>query len=254
MHDPKYDETPDHSHYFACAARKASIDEFSRNAFVYTAGVCFIMLLITYCGVEMPLVSWIPSLFGCPTCVPFLFSQTAELLLVTFLSFLAFGKWKIIHIGQLIMYIALVLSTLASRSGIGIITLLIGIVGTVLTLPSFKIYSDYHQLIATEGWPHFSFHYTEAMEHPTYTSRYTAEYHAAPEERKSAPDSSEPHYDSTYGTLPKTGGIDDSEPEMADISSSVHITVPTAASAPELPDGDAFEPDSGLSDEPFDIQ
>ena len=90
MHDPKYDEKPDHSHYAACAARSNEIYEFSRNVFVYTAGVCLVMLFITYCGAAMPLVSWIPSLLGCPTCVPFLFSQTAELIVVAFLSFLAF--------------------------------------------------------------------------------------------------------------------------------------------------------------------
>ena len=47
MHDPKYDEKPDHSHYAACAARSNEIYEFSRNVFVYTAGVCLVMLFIT---------------------------------------------------------------------------------------------------------------------------------------------------------------------------------------------------------------
>jgi len=256
LHDPKYDEKPDHSHYAACAARSNEIYEFSRNVFVYTAGVCLVMLFITYCGAAMPLVSWIPSLLGCPTCVPFLFSQTAELIVVAFLSFLAFGKWKVIHIGLFIGYILLVAATIFSGSAIGIVTFIIGVVGVVLTAPCFKIYSDYNQLMNTEGWPHFSLHYIEAMEHPTYTSRYMSEYRSAPEDKHIYADSPAPESVSPLSdepVLPEMTGIEAPEPVMEEISIA-SAPVPVTMAAPELPDGESFEPDAGLSDEPFDIQ
>lgn len=255
MYDPKYEEKPDHSHYPICGARKTDIDEFSRNVFVYTAGVSLVMLFITYCGAAMPLISWIPSLFGCSTCVPFLFSQTAEIILVTALSFLAFTKWKIIHIGLLLGYALLIVASLLDRSAIGIITFIIGVIGTVLTAPSFKIYSDYNQLRNTEGWPHFSIHYTEAMEHPTFTSRYISEYRTAPEDKKITPSYSEPE-DSSFSdpVLPEMTGIEAPEPVMDDIPIVGAAPVPSTMDAPELPDGDEFEPDVGYTDEPFDIQ
>ena len=257
MHDPKYDEKPDHGHYIVCAVRNTQIYEFSRNVFVYTAGVCLVMLFITYCGAAMPLVSWIPSLFGCSTCVPFLFSQTAELILVALASFLAFGRWKIIHIGLFIGYVLLTVATFFSGSAIGIITFIIGVVGTVLTAPCFKIYSDYHQLMETEGWPHFSLHYAEAMEHPTFTSRYMSEYRTAPEDKRiyadsPAPESVSPLRDEPV--LPEMTGIEAPEPVMDDISLAGAAPVPDVMDVPELPDGELFIPDAGLSDEPFDIQ
>ena len=257
MHDPKYDEKPDHSHYAACAARKAAIDEFSRNVFVYTAGVSLVMLFITYCGAEMPLVSWLPSLLGCPTCVPFLFAQTLELILVTLASFLAFGKWKVLHIGLCLGYVLLVVATFFDHSAIDIITFIIGIIGIVLTAPCYKMYSDYNQLLKTEGWPHFSLHYTEAMEHPTFTSRYMSEYHSAPEDKKIYSESSAPELGTTLRSepvLPEMAGIEAPEPVMDDISLAGAAPVPDVMDAPELPDGELFIPDAGLSDDPFDIQ
>ena len=257
MHDPKYDEKPDHGHYIECAVRSNQIYEFSRNVFVYTAGVCLVMLFITYCGAAMPLVSWIPSLFGCSTCVPFLFTQTAELILVTLAAFIAFWKWKILHIGLFIGYVLLVVATVVSFSGIGIITFIIGIVGAVLTAPCFKVYSDYHQLMNTEGWPHFSLHYIEAMEHPTYTSRYMSEYRTAPEDKRiyaKSPDdtSAEPLH--SEPVLPEMTSMEAPEPVMDDIPLIGAAPVPDVMDTPELPDGELFVPDSGLSDEPFDIQ
>ena len=255
MFDPKYEEKPDHSHYSICGARKNDIYEFSRNVFVYTAGVCMVMLFITYCGAAMPLVSWIPSLFGCSTCVPFLFVQTAELILVIAASFLAFGRFKVIHIGLFIGYVLLIVATLVDSSTIGIITFIIGVIGVVLTAPCFKMYSDYNQLRNTEGWPHFSLHYTEAMEHPTFTSRYMSEYRTAPEDKRIAPSVSEP--DDSFSTdpvLPEMTGIEAPEPVMEDIPVIGAAPVPSTVGSPELPDGEAFEPDSGYTDEPFDIQ
>ncbi|SEL19038.1 hypothetical protein SAMN02910353_02074 [Ruminococcus sp. YRD2003] len=252
MHDAKYDEKPDHGHYVACAERSTQIYEFSRNVFVYTGGVCLVMLFITYCGAAMPLVSWIPSLFGCPTCVPFLFTQTAELILVTLAAFLAFGKWKILHIGLFIGYVLLVVATFFSSSGIGIITFIIGVVGTVLTAPSFKVYSDYNQLVNTEGWPHFSLHYTDSLEHPTYTSRYMSEYRSAPDDKRITAD--ETAASRSAPVLPEMADIEAPEPVMEDIPLIGAAPVPDTADTPELPDGEMFVPDSGLSDEPFDIQ
>ena len=257
MHDPKYDEKPDHGHYVACAVRNKQIYDFSRNVFVYTGGVCLVMLFITYCGAAMPLVSWIPSLFGCPTCVPFLFTQTVELILVTLASFLAFGKWKILHIGLFIGYLLLVAATFFDGSAIDIITFIIGVVGVVLTAPSFKVYSDYNQLMKTEGWPHFSRHYIDSVEHPTFTSRYMSEYRSAPEDKKIYSDSSAPEYAEATRSepvLPEMTGIEAPEPVMEDISLAGTAPVPDVMDAPELPDGELFIPDAGLSDEPFDIQ
>ncbi|MDO4863044.1 MAG: hypothetical protein Q4A05_02640 [Ruminococcus sp.] len=256
MPDSKYEELPDHGHYAVCASRKAAIDTFSRNVFVYTAGVSLVMLFITYCGAAMPLVSWIPSLFSSSTSVPFLFTQTAELIFVTAMSFLAFFRWKVIHIGLFIGYALLVLASFLSSSAIGIITFIIGVIGVVLTFPCFKVYADYQQLVRTEGWPHFSLHYIESMEHPTYTSRYMSEYRTAPEEKRAAP--AERVTAAEYRpepVLPEMTGIEAPEPVMEDISLDASAApVPVTMAAPELPDGDMFEPDAGFSDEPFDIQ
>jgi len=251
--NPKYEEKPDHGHYAVCAGRVNEIYEFSRNVFVYTAGVSFILLIITYCGVPMPLISWIPSLFGCSTCIPYLFAQSAELILVTAVSFFAFFRWKVFHIVMFIWYVLLVLATFFDHSAIDMITFIIGIVGAVLTHSCFRVYADYNQLIKTEGWPHFSLHYAEAMEHPTYTSRYISEYRTAPEDKRIAPGSEDVLRSAPV--LPEMTGIEVPEPVMEDIALDASAApVPVTMAAPELPDGEMFEPDAGFSDEPFDIQ
>lgn len=253
MADPKYEEKPDHGHYALCAGRKTEIDEFSRNVFVYTAGISFILLIITYCGVPLPMISWIPSLFSDSTSLPFLFVQTMELLTVTALSFFAFFRWKFLHIVIFIWYALLVVATFFDHSAIDVITFIIGVVGTVLTRSCFKVYADYNQLVKTEGWPHFSLHYTEAMEHPTYTSRYMSEYRTAPEDKRIAPESTDELRSAPV--LPEMTGIEAPEPVMEDVSLDTSAApVPVTMAAPELPDGEMFIPDAGYSDEPFDIQ
>ena len=66
-----------------------------------------------------------------------------------------------------------------------------------------------------------------------------------------APESVSPLSDEPV--LPEMTGIEAPEPVMEEISLA-SAPVPVTMAAPELPDGESFEPDAGLSDEPFDIQ
>lgn len=245
--DERLLEKPDHGHYAACAERKTGIEEFSRNVFLYTAAVSVIFLFMTYCGIRIAAISWIPSLFGSPTEVPHLFSQTFELILFVLMSAIAYGKRKIFHIIIFAIYVVLTLASIFDGTMPDILTFIIGAVGTALTLPSIKVCSDYNHLRSVEGWPHFSITYTESVEHPTYTSRYMSEYRAAPADKVSVPESSRPVPDA-----PEMTGISAPEPEM--FMDDMPVLDSISSAEPAAPDDALFVPDSGMTEGPFDIQ
>lgn len=241
-------EKPDHGHYAACAERKTGIEEFSRNVFFYTVAASIIFTVMTYCGADIAAVSWIPSLFGPSTEVPHLFSQTFELILFVLMSALGYGKRKIFHLIIFALYIVITLASIFDGNlPADLLTFIIGAVGTALTFPSIRVYSDYNHLRSVEGWPHFSITYTESVEHPTYTSRYMSEYRAAPADRVSAPESSRPAPD-----MPEMTGISAPEPEM--FMEDMPVLDSISSAEPAAPDEALFVPDSGMTDGPFDIQ
>lgn len=249
--------SPDHSHYAAYEARKAEIDIFSRNVFVYTAGISLILLFFTFIGVDIPVISWIPEYFGDPTELGHLFSQTAELVLFTLTSFIAYGKRKYLHIPIFFAYVSILVGSLFDGRAISAITVIIGIIGIIVTKDCFSCCTDYRQLIEAEGWPHFNIHLTEHEEHPSYTSRYASELSKAPADKVEAYARIMSRSAVPKKTSPKPAPLrpepltakPDEIPSMEEMPSIMTIS----SDAPDAPDADFFEPDSGLYDDISDI-
>ena len=251
----KLEELPDHGHYAVCAGRKKEIDDLSTKIIVYSIGTALIFLFLTYIGAPIAAISWIPSLFGCSTCVPYLFSQTAELLLIVLAAFLGYGRRKMLHIVLFFLFVILITASLFDGTAIDIVTFLIGVLGALLTFPCFRELSDYDQLKALEGWPHFSIHVAEAREHPTFTTRYMAEYTESPpyEPPKASFGTPEP-VRAALSEMPSLGAGEMPDIPLAAVSAAASPLIVLSRSDPEMPDGRFFVPDSGLSEDIFNIQ
>lgn len=248
-------EMPDHSHYAACAARKADIQEFSRNVFVYTLGTSLIFLFLTFIGVDIAVISWIPSYFGDSTEIGHLFAQTFELVLFTGISFIAYGSRKYLHIIIFFVYVVYIVGAIFDGSAIDIITFIVGVIGVVLMRDCFTYVNDYRLLMSAEGWPHFDVHLTEYDEHPSYTSRYAAELLKAPADKVEILAHLMSRPEGTKSASPRPAPMrakpaapaTDEMPEMEEMPSIMTIS----SEAPEAPDVEFFEPDSGLPEDTY---
>jgi len=172
--DTTIEERPDHSHYAACLGKKTEIEHRNSVILGYTLVSGLILIIFSCTGIEMPVFSWLPSLFGSQAELLPIFIQCVEIVGMSLLAALGFGKNKSFDAVLLMIYIIITGASLFTGTIPGcVITFFAGLLGVIFCRHALKDSSDYETLKHTEGYPHFSIHYTEYMEHPTYSSRYT---------------------------------------------------------------------------------
>ncbi len=199
MYNPELAELPDHEHYFACSTRMTVIKDFCTKTFYYVVLTSIIVSILSFTGMVIPVISAIPQLLSTSFEVPFMFFQVFEMIAMVLLSCLGYGKYKICNVVLLVIYVIMLICGIFSKCFPGgLIAVIIGGGGVAQTFRAVGVYSDFEQLVKTEGYPHFNKRFTESMEKPDYESRRSK--YSAPREPLRTTEAvpvAEPSYDSS---------------------------------------------------------
>lgn len=158
-------EKPNHAHYPICRGRMADIESHSHKIFFYTLIVCLIMAFFSVLCIPMHVVGWIPMIFNSEeiskgafhVSLGFGFSQVLSCVAIVVIAALNMGKRKVCGVVMLIIYGALLLSSLlVSLTGFDVVTLIISIMGVYYCREAIRDKRDYEQLSETEGFPMFN--------------------------------------------------------------------------------------------------
>lgn len=215
--NPDLLELPDHEHYPACSTRMTGINRICTRIFNYVLLTSIIICILSFTGINLPVISTLPSLLSTSFEVPFMFFQVFEMIAMVIIAGLGYGRYKICNVILFILYALMLIVGIFSKNFPGnLFTLIIGAGGTAQTFRAYGIYSDFEQLKKTEGYPHFNLRFTESIEHPDYASR-----------RKK--------YDVPYDTVKPEPVSRTAEPvERTEASSEMpSLSFPSSASMPE---------------------
>jgi len=174
-YNPKLAELPDHKHYPACLSRKVAIQEKSQSLFIYTLAMGLILIMLSFFSLRFSVISWLPMLMGESTEVLPFFVQLLTIIMIIVIAALNYGKHKICGVVLFFIYAFMaVFGFINSDDNLpDIMTSTLGAFGTVRSITAFKDYTDWKQLVDTEGFPFFSVRVTEATENPNYQPQYT---------------------------------------------------------------------------------
>lgn len=246
--DPELEEKPYHGHYAACLARKTDIERRSSLIFGCTVVSGIALTIVSFAGWEMPVLSWIPSLINSSTVLFPICIQCAEIMGLSILAALGFGKNKSFNCILQLIYIVMTVASLFTGSMPGcFFSFVAGAAGAFLCRHAFKDASDYEALKKTEGYPHFSEHYAEYIEHPKYSSRYTEEVYRKSRGEEITAKKDADTYSSGYETRSTRLSEERSAPSMESVGFMDDLPSVLPNVIPD-PDGDSFEPLGGSSD------
>ena len=245
-------EKPSHEHYPACAARKAEIEKECTKMLVYTITSSVIMTALTFGGMDFPMISALPRLFGSYS-AEMMITQTIELMFVIFIGAMCCSSKKIFTIILMGYYFALTLmGTFAGSTAGCIVAFFLGCAGIAVTYRAPKIWRDYDHLRSTEGWPFFLDWYTHIKETPEYTfegARKRGRYYGGEVPKKSV---------DTAARYAKDELHEEAEAILAEAEAEAkeRAYAPKMAAMPDMPDMEAVkgepEPTEMYTDSGFD--
>ena len=218
-------EKPNHAHYPICRGRMGDIESNSHKIFFFTLFACVIMAFLSILCIPMHVVGWIPMIFNSEEIskgafhlsLGFGFSQVLSCAAIVVIAALNMGKRKVCGVVMLIIYGALLLSSLlASLTGFDVVTTIFGILGLYYSRDTIRDKRDYEQLSKTEGFPLFNVILAEyddqKNQQPYLRTASGMDYYdkmtqqaAAP---VTAPTAPQPNYykpDNSLGNMPELG-------------------------------------------------
>ncbi len=174
-YNPNLAELPNHKHYPACRGRKKAIEDNCQVLFMFTLGAGLIFGLLTLFGIRFSVISWLPMLLGERNDLLPFFVQLLTIIFIVVLSGLNCGKHKFCGVILLGIYAFMaVFGFINTKDNLAdYITCSLGALGVVCSIVSVKDYTDWKQLVETEGFPHFDIKVTESNENPNYQPQHT---------------------------------------------------------------------------------
>ena len=193
-------EKPNHAHYPICRGRMGDIESHSHKLFFYTLFACIIMAFLSILCIPMHVIGWIPMIFNSEeiskgafhVSIGFGFSQVLSCVAIVVIAALNLGKRKACGVILLIIYFALLLSSLlASLTGFDVVTAMISFMGLYYSRCTIKDKRDYEQLSKTEGFPLFNVILAEYDDNKNYQpflkTKYGTDYFNKANQNNSAP-------------------------------------------------------------------
>lgn len=174
-YNPKLAELPDHKHYPVCLNRKVAIQENGQSLFIYTLAMGIVLTMLSFFMLRFSVISWLPMLMGESTEPGPFMVQILTIILIIVIAALNYGKHKICGVVLFFIYAFMaVFGFINSGNNLpDIMTAALGAFGVVRSFTAFRDYTDWKQLVETEGFPYFNIKVTEADENPTYQPQYT---------------------------------------------------------------------------------
>ena len=146
-------EQPDHSHYPDCAKRMTEIKDYSRSVMLYTAASCGILFVFSMLSIRFNTFYILISLFSVKSDVTAYFFQSAEIIALFLISYIACGEKKIFGIILSLLFAAMALGAIVVTDPVVFTICLIGLIKNRFV---FSVYADQEMLKGIEGYPLFS--------------------------------------------------------------------------------------------------
>lgn len=168
MENVKINELPNHEHYPYCLTRMNEIKRFCVRLCGYTCVACGLMIVLSLVGINIGIISFLPTMLKDAFFMFSVFLQICIILLIALFSFLAL-KYKIFCLILMFIYIGMFISGCASKDFVSaFFTVALGLGGIIFSYKSIFVLSDFKQLSMTEGFPQFNTRLTYQTEHSEY--------------------------------------------------------------------------------------
>jgi hypothetical protein len=155
--NPELEEKPNHAHYPACLGRKTEIEKQSVQIFIYTALTFLALGIFSFMGVKFAVFGTLAELIFDDNDVASAIFQEIEFVCVIVLSLLGCTKRKIFDFIVMLIYSLLLIMTILFREyPLDPLLFIISIGGLSKSIFAYRMWTDYEQLMETEGYPIFS--------------------------------------------------------------------------------------------------